>query len=74
LFDHEAINSKKEPTTITSAPKLYKPQAFVSVSKPVQSESKTEDSAEKLEKNEVKYFSICIINDAFNKLIHIYII
>ncbi|GET63257.1 U2 snRNP-associated SURP motif-containing protein-like [Rhizophagus irregularis DAOM 181602=DAOM 197198] len=52
LFDHEAINAKKEPTITTSAPKLYKPQAFVSVSKPIQPESKPEDSAEKIEKNE----------------------
>jgi hypothetical protein len=56
LFDHEAINTKKEPTITTLSPKLYKPQAFVSVSKPIQPESKTEDSVEKPEKNEVKYF------------------
>ena len=67
MFDHEAINTKKEPTTTASAPKLYKPQSFISASKPIQPEIKAENSAEKTEKDEVKHLFI-VLNTMYVKI------
>ncbi|CAG8519087.1 7934_t:CDS:10 [Funneliformis mosseae] len=56
LFDHDAVITKKEVTTTsTSAPKLYKPQPFITASKPIQPEIKIENSEENPEKEEYSF-------------------
>ncbi|CAG8505458.1 6856_t:CDS:10, partial [Cetraspora pellucida] len=52
LFDHEAINIKKETPVPTTPPKLYKPQAFVPAAVTTNQEPIPEINKESAEKNE----------------------
>ncbi|RHZ47319.1 hypothetical protein Glove_585g12 [Diversispora epigaea] len=50
LFDHEAINTKKEVQPSTP-PKIYKPQLFVPASKPIQQEVEA-DNIDQIDEND----------------------
>ncbi|CAG8643854.1 1720_t:CDS:10 [Cetraspora pellucida] len=52
LFDHEAINIKKETPVPTTPPKLYKPQAFIPAAVTTNQEPIPEIIKESTEKNE----------------------
>ncbi|CAG8533918.1 5307_t:CDS:10 [Acaulospora colombiana] len=54
LFDHDAINIKKETTQPAAPPKIYKPQPFIPASKQTQPEPKASSTDENIDEDEDK--------------------